>query len=131
LRVERLVAVLVFTMMVFPMFVDLASAHHSVAGYDSKKEVTLRGVIVEYNWRNPHVFVIWNVKDDSGKVIQWTGELSSPTTMMQLGMSRNSLKSGDEVLVTANPSKTGNPLGVIRKIITPDGKIIVDKVTPQ
>ncbi len=113
------------------MFVDLASAHHSVAGYDSKKEVTLRGVIVEYNWRNPHVFVIWNVKDDSGKVIQWTGELSSPTTMMQLGMSRNSLKSGDEVLVTANPSKTGNPLGVIRKIITPDGKIIVDKVAPQ
>ena len=131
MRVQRLWAIVAFTVMVFLMFGGLVSAHHSVAGYDSKKEISLRGVIVEYNWRNPHVFVIWDVKDESGQVVQWTGELSSPTTMMQVGMRKDSLKKGDEVIITANPSKTGNLLGVIRKITTADGKIIVDKVTPQ
>jgi hypothetical protein len=115
----------------FSVFAGLAMAHHSVAGYDSKKEISLRGVVAEYNWRNPHVFLTWDVKDESGKLVQWTGELSSPTTMMQLGMSKNSLKPGDEVIITANPSLTGNPLGLIRKITTADGKVIVDKLTPQ
>ena len=113
------------------MFGGVVSAHHSTAGMDNKTESTLRGTVVEFNWRNPHVFVIWDVKDESGQVVQWTGELSSPTTMMQVGMRKDSLKKGDEVIITANPSKTGNLLGVIRKITTADGKIIVDKVTPQ
>ena len=52
-RVQRLWAIVAFTVMVFLMFGGLVSAHHSVAGYDSKKEISLRGVIVEYNWRNP------------------------------------------------------------------------------
>lgn len=131
MRVERLSRIVVLGVMVFPIFVGAVSAHHSVAGYDTQKEVQLRGVVVEYNWRNPHVFVVWDVKDENGKMVQWAGEMNSPTSMMQLGMSRKSLKPGDEIIVTINPSKTGNPLGVIRKITTADGKLIVDRFTPQ
>jgi hypothetical protein len=119
------------TLMVFPISGGLVSAHHSVAGYDQQKEVQLRGVVVEYKWKNPHVFVVWNVKDENGKVVQWIGEMNSPTSMIQVGMSSKSLKPGDEIILTINPSKTGNPLGVIRKITTPDGKLIVDRFTPQ
>jgi hypothetical protein len=124
-------ALIVFTLIGLVMFAGVLSAHHSVAGYDTEKQVEQRGVIVEYNWRNPHVFVVWNVKDQSGKVVQWAGEMNSPTSMMQVGMNKNSLKVGDEVILTINPSKTGNPLGIIRKVTTPDGKIIVDRFTPQ
>ena len=118
-------------LMVFPMFGGVVSAHHSVAGYDTQKEVTLRGTIVEYNWRNPHVFVVWSVKDENGKVVQWTGEMNSPTSMIQVGMSKSSLKPGDEVILVVNPSKTGNPLSIIRKINMADGKLVVDRFTPQ
>ena len=113
------------------MSVGLVSAHHSVAGYDTQKEVPLRGTVVEYVWKNPHVFIIWNVKDTDGKVVQWTAEMSAPTTMMQLGMSKSSLKPGDEIIAFVNPSKTGNPLSLIRKITTPDGKLIVDRVRAE
>jgi len=130
-RVQRLSAIAVFTLLVFTMFGGLVLAHHSVAGYDTGKEVTLRGVVVEYNWRNPHVFVTWTVKDSSGKAVNWTGEMNSPTSMIQVGMNKNSLKPGDEIIVTANPSKTGNPLSIIRKITTADGKLIVDRFMPQ
>ena len=106
-------------------------AHHSVAGYDTQKVITIRGVVKEFNWRNPHVYIVWDAKDEAGKVVEWAGELSSPSTMIQLGMNRTSLKPGDEVLISLHPSKTTNPLGVIQKITMADGKIVVDKVMPQ
>ena len=131
MRIKRLPAVVVFSLIVFPMFGGVVSAHHSVAGYDTKSEVTLRGTVVEYNWKNPHVFVVWNVKDENGKVVQWIGEMNSPTSMIQVGMNRSSLKPGDEIVLVVNPSKTGNPLAIIRKINMADGKLVVDRFTPQ
>ena len=112
-------------------FAGAASAHHSVAGFDNKKEVVLKGTVVQFIWRNPHVLLLWDVKDENGKVTQWSGEMNSPTSMIQVGMNRESLKPGDEVLVTINPSKTNNPLAVIRKVTKADGQLVVDRITPQ
>jgi hypothetical protein len=126
----RTMAVLVITAGL-TISVGVLFAHHSIAGYDTRKEITTRGVVVEYNWKNPHVFILWNVTDESGNVVKWTGELSSPTTMMQLGMRKNSLKPGDEIIVTGNPSQTKNPITLIRKLTTAAGKPIIDKINPQ
>ena len=109
----------------------VVSAHHSMAGYDDTKKITLSGVVSEYRWRNPHAWVVWDVKDANGKVVEWAAEMNSPTSMIQVGMNRNSLKPGDEVIITVNPSKTTNPLGIVRKITTADGWLIVDRFMPQ
>ena len=121
----------VFALMLLPLFSGWVSGHHSQAGYDTQKQVELRGVVVEFKWRNPHVFIVWDGKDSSGKPVQWTGEMSSTTTMMSAGMNRDSLKVGDEIIVTGNPSKSGNPNCLIRKIATADGKFSLDRLTGQ
>ena len=131
MRLKPFLAIVVLTIAVIPLTGGLLMAHHSVAGYDTQKEVTLHGVIKEFNWRNPHVYVVWEVKDETGKAVEWAGELNSPTSMIQVGMNRNSLKPGDEVVITVNPSKTGNALGIVRKIVMADGKLIVDRFMPQ
>ena len=131
MRVKQLVAGVVFTLMVFTMFASVVSAHHSTAGYDTKKEAILRGTVTSFVWRNPHVLVFWDVKDENGKVVNWNGQMNSPTSMIQVNMNRNSLKPGDEIIVTANPSKTGLPLSVIVKITMADGTLVVDRQTPQ
>ena len=131
MRLERFLAIVVLATVVVSLSGGVLSAHHSVAGYDTQKEVVLHGVIKEFNWRNPHVYVVWEVKDASGKVVEWAGEMNSPTSMIQVGMNRNSLKAGDEVVITVNPSRTNNPLGIIRKITMADGKLIVDRFMPQ
>jgi len=113
------------------MLVSRASAHHSTAGMDNKTELALRGVVAQYVWRNPHVIVQWDVKDETGKVVRWTGQLSSPTTMMQAGMNREALKIGDEVIIGVNPSKTGEPQCVIRTIKDAAGKVILSRLTPE
>ena len=69
------------------------------------KLVTNNGVVSNVIWRNPHVFVIWDVKDGSGSVVKWTGELSSPTTMISEGMARDTFKAGDPITATFMPAK--------------------------
>jgi hypothetical protein len=130
LKAKRVLTVL-FILGLLAAFAGAASAHHSVAGFDNKKEVVLKGTVVQFIWRNPHVLLLWDVKDENGKVTQWSGEMNSPTSMIQVGMNRESLKPGDEVLVTINPSKTNNPLAVIRKVTKADGQLVVDRIVPQ
>ena len=101
-------------------------AHHSMAGYDMGKVIILEGVVSEYTWRNPHVWVVWEVKDDRGKAVRWIGELPAINTDLSLGMTKNSLKAGDEVAVTANPSKLGTPEGRVMKIVKKDGTVVMD-----
>ena len=47
------------------MLGGLVSAHHAVVGYDRKKTVTMKGVVTEWRWRNPHAFLVFDVKDES------------------------------------------------------------------
>src|ERR1051326_3222539 len=131
MRSKAFLAIFVLAMVLVPLSSGLLWAHHSVAGYDTQKEVALRGVVKEFNWRNPHAYVVWEVKDANGKSVEWAAEMNSPTSMIQVGMNRNSLKPGDEVIITVNPSKTSNPLGIVRKITTADGRVIVDRFMPQ
>ena len=108
------------------MFGAVVSAHHSAAHY-SKQAMTTRGVVVEYRWRNPHVYVVWEVKSNAGEVTHWVGELSSVTTMISDGMTKDSLKQGEEIEVIACPSMNpGSTEAWIRTIKKADGTVVVD-----
>ena len=109
----------------FVIFGAVLLAHHSAAQY-SKEAMTTRGTVIEYRWRNPHVYVVWAVKSPSGTK-QWVGELSSVTSMIADGMTKDSLKPGDEIEVIACPSTIqGSAEAWVRTIKTADGKVLVD-----
>ena len=131
MRVERSVAVGVFAL-VFVMLGGVAfAAHHSRTGYEDERTVTLTGFVAEFRWRNPHTFLVWTVTDDTGKEVEWTGEMSSIQTVTSWGVSRDSFQPGDEVTVTAFPSTRGTPHGIIQKVaMTANGKVVVDQ-TPE
>ena len=90
------------------------SAHHGTsASYDQKKTVTLTGVVTEFVYSNPHAQLYIDVKDSSGKVVHWGGELNSPGNLRRDGWSKTTFKPGDQITVTVNPSKAGTPVGVV------------------
>lgn len=105
-----------------------AAAHHSRAGYDQAKDklTTLNGVVAEVIWRNPHVYLTWDSKDEKGTVVRWTGEFSSPATMLSEGLSRDTFKPGDPLTFTFMPTKAGTPQGLVIRIVRPDGKVVID-----
>jgi hypothetical protein len=75
-------------------------------------------------WQNPHVFLSYNVKDDAGTVTDWGAEMAeTPHQMTVRGWTKNTLKSGDEVILTVFPSKAGTPRGLLSKLVLNDKMI--------
>ena len=97
-------------------------AHHGRAGYANEIQ-TVKGTVADVQWKNPHVFIGFDVKDDKGNVVHWLAELSSPSTMLAAGMSRTTLKTGDEIVINGKLG-VDSPI-VLVDSITRDGKPVV------
>jgi uncharacterized protein DUF6152 len=109
-----------------PMF-----AHHGGAIYDTTTPITLKGIVTEFAWANPHVQIYFDVKDDKGNVVHWACETVSPGKLARgSGWTRDSLKAGDQITITLNPAKAGTPVGGLRKIVFADGKVLTPAEPP-
>jgi hypothetical protein len=97
-------------------------AHHGGASFDTSKEITLAGTVTEWIWANPHCFLKFDAKDDTGTVRNWVVETGNPTDMSRSGWARTSFKVGDMVSVTLQPVKSGAPVGRIRSVVLPSGQ---------
>jgi hypothetical protein len=81
------------------------AAHHSPNLYDRQSSVTMRGVVTEYQWANPHVYVYIEAPSDSGELVVWTLE-NGPTTMMKRrGWTKDSYAPGDPVVAHGFPNR--------------------------
>ena len=83
-----------------------AFAHHSLAATYLDKEVKLEGKILDLLLRNPHSFLQIEAPDEEGVMQRWSLEWRSSGQLGQQGIKRDTLKVGDEVTVTINPSRT-------------------------
>ena len=87
-------------------------AHHgTAASYDQKKLVTVKGTVTEFLWRNPHSALFLDVKDESGKSVNFAIEMYSPILMVKAGYTRDVFKVGDAVAIEVHPSLAGEPSG--------------------
>src|SRR5215208_3673815 len=101
-----------------------ASAHHSAAGIDRTKTVTVVGVLKEFKWTNPHSWMDIDVTDDKGGSKVWSVEMTSPTYLARAGWKSNTVKPGDKVSVTLRPFRNGDPGGLFVSITLPDGRVL-------
>ena len=124
MRSRTFAAAVLALVTVFAIPSGIAFAHHSNAEYGDKM-ATMTGTVVEYRWRNPHVTVVWDVKDANGKVVTWRGELASVTSVMGHGLTKNSLHPGDEIKIAVFLSKLGTPESVIVYITKTDGTVVL------
>jgi hypothetical protein len=127
LKIQRLFCIALFISTVV-LFSNVSSAHRSQAGFETPdKAIPLKGTVVEFRWRNPHILIFWDVKDDSGKAVRWVGELGSISTASAGGLTKDSLKPGDEISVMAIPSRAGTPQSLIGKLVKADGTVLVGR----
>ena len=93
-----------------------ASAHHSFAAtYLEDQSVTIEGQIVQFLLRNPHSFVHVQVKEKDGTTNRYVVEWGSPADL-QPRVSRDTLRPGDEVVITGNPGR--NPADHRMRLLT-------------
>ena len=97
------------------------SAHHGTASYDTSKPVTVKGIVSDFQFVNPHVLVFFEAKDAQGNAQKWQGELTSPNHLVRNGWTRSSLKPGDGVTLSGFPAKSGVTSLWITKVLLADG----------
>lgn len=85
----------------------LAYAHHSVAMFDLTREEKIRGVVREFQWTNPHVWLQVIVTNSDGTMTEQGFEAGSPNTMIRDGWRKDSFKPGERITVYYGPRRDG------------------------
>jgi Family of unknown function (DUF6152) len=96
-------------------------AHHGTAAYDTSQTVTVKAVMTEFEFINPHCQLYFDVKNDKGEMEKWQGELTAPNKLSRAGWTKDTLKPGDAVTVSGYRSKNGSQSLWIRSLIGPGG----------
>src|SRR6266513_1071244 len=103
-------------------------AHHGTGiSYDLTKMVTVKGTITNFAFHNPHSQLYWDAKDENGNIVHWSAEMNAPGNLERAGYTRKQLfdllKPGTEVTVSGFQSRSGAPVVVFSKAVTPTGEL--------
>jgi len=83
-----------------------AYAHHSFAAtYFEDKTESVEGDLVQFLFRNPHSFVHVEGKDKDGNPVRYAVEWGAGLQLNRQGVTRETLKPGDHVIITGNPGR--------------------------
>jgi hypothetical protein len=87
--------------------IDLpARAHHSIAAvYDGTQQVTVEGVITQFRFVNPHPYLMIEDVDGNGRSRTWRLELDNRFELVQIGVTEETLKAGDRIVVNGSPAR--------------------------
>ena len=100
-----------------------ASAHHSFATFDGERQVTLQGIVKEFQWTSPHAWIILAV-DKNGRPQQWAIQMNGPSGLVREGWQPKTLTPGMLVTMTIRPLRDGTNGGQFIEVILPDGTVM-------
>jgi hypothetical protein len=101
-----------------------AFSHHSSSGIDPDGSVTVKGIVKEFRWNNPHCWIELEVVNAQGVTEIWNFEMNPPSFLIRAGFTRSSLKPGDEVEVTARPFFDARPGGIYVSVVLANGETL-------
>jgi hypothetical protein len=107
-----------------------ASAHHSFAMFDRTKSVTVNGVVKDYEWTNPHVWIHLMLPDEQGTQREWSFEMQAIAQDYAAGWRSDSVKAGDKIRIEFHPLKDGARGGQLMNATLADGKYLGPPVAP-
>jgi Family of unknown function (DUF6152) len=108
-----------------------AVAHHSFAMFDADKKVTIEGTIKEFQWTNPHSWILVMVPNAEGAPVQWSLETTAPTGLSRAGWTPKTLTPGMKVSVAFHPLKDGTSGGQFIQLTLPDGTVKGGRLAPS
>ena len=103
---------------------EVATAHHSTAEFDYTKQVTIKGIVKEVQWTNPHSYIQVIAAAEGAQQVQWSVEIGSPSLNIHMGWRKNSVKVGDVVTINLSPARSGKPYGTLRVLTFANGQTL-------
>jgi hypothetical protein len=100
------------------------AAHHSFSMFDGSKKIRVSGVVREFQWTNPHIWIELGVPDANGRMTNWSIEAPAVNGLARAGWNSRSLKAGDRVSVDIHPLRSGGPGGALVLVTFADGRTL-------
>ena len=107
-----------------------AATHHSRNMFDRERSITIQGVVAQFEWANPHVYLHVEIQSDSGEPVVWALELGSTTEMRRRGWSGDLLMPGDRVSVQGNPARETGRNMALATLVQRAGVTLLDRASP-
>jgi Family of unknown function (DUF6152) len=108
----------------------LAQAHHSNSAFYVTKVITIKGVVKEVKWANPHIWVIVTVDDGKGNKVDWKVEGRPPGILLRSGWTPKSIQPGETITVDLSPAKDDSASGLMARVTKEDGTILANAPPP-
>ena len=107
-------------------FGQVVSAHHSNVAFAVETVLEAKGVVKEWQWSNPHTWLLMTVEDGKGGTTEWAMDGRAPGVLLRAGWTPKVLKPGDKITVHYSPSKDGSKVGMIARVTLADGRILAN-----
>jgi hypothetical protein len=98
-----------------------AFAHHSFAMFDAAASKTVEGTVKDFQWTNPHSWILLMVNNGEGQAEQWAIEMGGPQGLARQGWAPKTLRPGMKVKTVIHPLRDGSNGGQFMAITLPDG----------
>ncbi len=118
------------TFSIFAMSISLMAHHGTSISYEPKA-FEAKAVITEFQYKNPHPQLYFDITDPKGNVEHWSAEMGTDVNNLQRnGWSRKltmeTLKPGTVVTLTLFRSRQGGPYGLVRGIKNAKGEWVLN-----
>ena len=115
------VRLLVVTLAVLALNAPLVAHHSGPVNYDTSREITIKGVLTEIRWINPHSRFRVDVTSDDGSVDEWLIEMGSHNAMRRVGFETHLFEIGDEITAIGSPARRDTNAMDLNTVILEDG----------
>ena len=106
------------------IYASPAFAHHSFAMFDANQTTALEGSVKDFQWTNPHAWIMLTVAKDGQAEQQWAIEMAGPIGLARQGWRPKTLTPGMPVKVLIHPLRDGTNGGQFMEVTLPDGTVL-------
>src|SRR5215471_18320261 len=128
IRISRAPVLLVALLALSPL---VAEAHHAASMFEAEKETTVSGVVKEFQYTNPHSWLLVDVANKDGSVTTWGFEAEGPGVLMRNGIRKSDFAPGTKLTITGHPMKNGQPAAAWIKAVRADGVEFNPRLRPN
>ena len=103
------------------------TAHHAGVMFEEEAEITLEGVVKEFQYTNPHSWLLVDVTGEDGRITTWGFEAEGPSTLMRRGIRVGDLIPGTRVTISGHPMRDGRPAAAWTRAVREDGVVFLPR----
>ena len=118
--------------LMMPLVSIPALGHHSYVHIDRNSVVAFEATVLDFQWRNPHIYFRVETVDDNGERVEWQIETGSTPILAHSGWSADSLEPSDVISLRAHPERgTGRRYAVLQSLTKQDGTVLRQGILPS